>query len=292
MPSLKASWEYKKINGCSIKADVFLPDINHPPVLVYIHGGALISGSRRYLRSSQARLYRKAGFAVVSIDYRLAPETKLPSIIEDIQDAFRWVSEEGASLFGFDPDRMAVAGGSAGGYLSLMSGTFEQKPRAIVSFYGYGDILGDWYCQPSPFYCQQMPMISGEEAWASVGGREKSSGKNRRYTFYFYCRQQGIWPEAVSGYSLVTEKEELVPFCPVHNIGPGYPPTLLLHGDRDTDVPCEQSIQMADALARRGIPNKLVLIQDGEHGFDGDTKNPAVKQALDEVIDFLKEHTA
>jgi dipeptidyl aminopeptidase/acylaminoacyl peptidase len=217
----------------------------------------------------------------------LAPETKLPFIIEDIRDAFQWVRAEGARVFDFDPDRIAVAGGSAGGYLSLMTGIFDQKPRAIVSFYGYGDILGDWYTRPSDFYCQQQPMISKEEACASVGGQ--SSRKNRRYMFYFYCRQQGIWPEAVSGYSLATEREKLMPFCPVHNIDKDYPPTFLLHGDRDTDVPCEQSIQMADELARQGIPNKLTIIKDGEHGFDGDVKNPAVKKALDEVVDFLKD---
>ena len=52
---------------------------------------------------------------VVSIDYRLAPETKLPAIVEDVQDACRWVRERGPKLFRIAPERLAVMGGSAGG---------------------------------------------------------------------------------------------------------------------------------------------------------------------------------
>ena len=289
MPILQATCEYKRVRGCSIKADVFLPSSPRPPVLLAIHGGALISGSRKYLAGYQRSLYQKAGFAVVSIDYRLAPETRLAFILEDIQDAIRWVIDEGARAFNFDPERWAVLGSSAGGYLSLMSGTFGLKPRAIISFYGYGDILGDWYSQPSATYCQQYPPISREEAYACVGGREKSTGNEGRYQFYFYCRQQGIWPQAVTGLSPLNDRDKLLPFCPVYNIQPGYPPTLLLHGDQDSDVPCQQSIQMSQALTEQGIHNRLLLVGGAEHGFDADTQNPEVKRVLDQVVNFLKE---
>ena len=74
------------------------------------------------------------GFVIVSIDYRLAPETKLPAIIEDVQDAWRWLRQEGPKRFGIDPERMAAAGGSAGGYLTLMTGfCLKPRPRALVS---------------------------------------------------------------------------------------------------------------------------------------------------------------
>jgi acetyl esterase/lipase len=87
MPVLQATCEYKNINGCSIKTDVFLPSAQHPPVILYLHGGGLISGSRGYMLNYQTKLYQKAGFAVVAADYRLAPETKLPAILDDIKDA-------------------------------------------------------------------------------------------------------------------------------------------------------------------------------------------------------------
>ncbi|RPJ39070.1 MAG: alpha/beta hydrolase [Chloroflexi bacterium] len=239
MPIIQALAEYKRVGNHAILADVLLPRDSRPPVILHIHGGALISGSRKYLLYWQAKRLLAAGFAIVSIDYRLAPETKLFNILEDIQDAVAWVKGEGAGLFGYNPDRLGVMGGSAGGYLSLMCGTFTVKPRAIVSFYGYGDILGDWYTRPSDFYCQRPP-ITKEEAHASIGKKTISVGGNKRYTFYFYCRQQGIWPQAVSGYSPVADREKLLQACPAYNIGPDYPPTMLLHGDQDTAVPFEQ----------------------------------------------------
>jgi len=290
MAMLKSTQVYKEVNGCSIKADVFLPPTENPPVVLYFHGGALISGSRRYLPGYQARRLNQAGMAVVSFDYRLAPETKLEEIISDIQDAIGWARGEGASIFHYDGGRMAAMGSSAGGYLSLLTGTLDVKPNAIVSFYGYGDILGDWYTRPSDFYCNKMPLISKEAAESSVGGREKSSGGNRRYTFYFYCRQQGTWPEAVSGCDPVREREKLLRYCPVHNIGADYPPALLLHGDQDTDVPYEQSVQMHAALEQHGIESQLVTVKGAGHGFDGDGKDPEVKQVFEGVVNFLQAH--
>ena len=98
---------------------------------MWIHGGALIMGSRKGLDVRFCAELLKRNFAIVSIDYRLAPETKLPGIIEDVQDAWRWVRQEGPKRFGIDPDRIATAGGSAGGYLTLMTG-FCLGPRPRV----------------------------------------------------------------------------------------------------------------------------------------------------------------
>ena len=289
MPLLQAVCEYKKVKNCSIRAALFLPPVDHPPVVLYLHGGALISGSRRYLPGWQLKRLKQAGFAVVAADYRLAPETKLAEIVTDVTDALRWVKREGADQFGWDASRFAVMGSSAGGYLSLLSGTLAERPNAIVSFYGYGDILGEWYTRPSEFYCQRA-RISRAEAESTVGGREKSTGGERRYTFYFYCRQQGIWPEAVSGYDPQREREKLLPYCPVVNITPEYPATLLLHGDQDTDVPYEQSLHMAQALDQHHIENRLITVPGAGHGFDGDGTNPAIRQYFDQVVEFLQRH--
>jgi acetyl esterase/lipase len=289
MPIIQALADYKQVDGHSILADIFLPNVRHPPVILYIHGGALISGSRRYLPKWQAKRLLEAGFTVISIDYRLAPETKLSAILEDIQDAIAWVKGEGAVLFGYNSDRMAVMGGSAGGYLSLMTGIFAVKPKAIVSFYGYGDILGEWYTRPSSFYCQRK-MITEDEALASVGRPVVSAGGNRRYAFYFYCRQQGIWPEAVSGYHPAVDRAKLLHACPAYNIDSNYPPSILLHGDQDTDVPYEQSVQMAGALEKHGIVNRLVTVKGGGHGFDSDWRNPEVKRVFEGVIVFLSHY--
>src|SRR5207244_13643161 len=85
-------------------------------------------------------LSRKEGYALVSLDYRLAPEVKLPAIIEDVQDAFRWLREKGPKDLHIDPDRIVVSGGSAGGYLTLMTGIcVKPRPLALVALWGSGD---------------------------------------------------------------------------------------------------------------------------------------------------------
>src|SRR6516164_2268961 len=91
----KTTAAYREIDGHKILADVYRPqDAKVRPVIVWIHGGALITGNRDLEKPEDIILaFAKArGCAVVSIDYRLAPETKLPDIISDIEEAFRWLA--------------------------------------------------------------------------------------------------------------------------------------------------------------------------------------------------------
>jgi acetyl esterase/lipase len=285
------TYTYKRAGGCEIRADVYTTNTEVRPTLVWVHGGALIMGSRRDIRERQRDLYLRAGYHVVAIDYRLAPETKLPEIVEDVVDACRWVRLNGPQLFQADARRMGVVGHSAGGYLTLMLG-FRAAPRpsALISFYGYGDIVGEWYSRPDPFYCQQS-MVTVEEARASVGEAALSDawGRPERERFYLYCRQQGLWPREVVGYDPDTQAEAFEPFCPERNVTDGYPPTLLLHGGNDTDVPYEQSVLMAKALARVGVEHELITIPGGGHGFDG-ADDEASERAFKRVLAFLKAH--
>ena len=290
----KQTYTYKIVENCEIQADVYrVPDDAVHPVIVWIHGGALIMGHRGGINPEQLDMYLSAGYTVVSIDYRLAPETKLKAIIADLQDAFGWVREKGPELFNVDPDRMAVIGHSAGGYLTLMAGfCVEPRPRALIPFYGYGDIAGDWYSRPDSFYCQQE-LVSKTEAYESVSGKPipNDSGPSNRWRFYLYCRQQGLWPKEVTGHDPDTEPAAYDPFCPIRNVTMEYPPTLLLHGDIDTDVPYEQSKIMADELARVGVEHELITISGGGHGFDGaGTKDPVVANAFERAMTFLKRH--
>jgi acetyl esterase/lipase len=288
----KLTFAYKTIGDCEIHADVYGDPVGPPrPVIMWIHGGALIMGRRDNLTPEPRDLYLAAGYTVVSIDYRLAPETKLPAILEDVEDAFRWVRAAGPELFRADPERIALVGHSAGGYLALTAGLMASpRPRALVSFYGYGDIVGPWYSRPDPCYCRQ-PRVTAEEAWASVGTTALSGTHDdrRRERFYLYCRQQGRWPHEVVGHDPDAEPEAFTRFCPVWNVTVEYPPTMLLHGDQDTDVPHQQSVKMAQALAGAGVPHEFITIPGGEHGFDADG-GPAVDRVFQRVLAFLGKH--
>ncbi len=294
-PFARKTHVYKTVGDCAIRADVYSPQQSGSrPVILWIHGGALIMGSREGIRHAQLSRYLEAGFVVVSIDYRLAPETKLPQILEDVEDAHRWVCSQGPSLFEGDPGRIAVIGHSAGGYLTLTSGyRFKPRPKALIAFYGYGDIVGDWYSKPDPFYLRE-PAVSRDEALASVGKQPISETPKAamRRPFYLHCRQQGLWPTEVVGIDPVQGRAKFDPFCPVLNVTRDYPPTLLLHGDKDTDVPFQQSVDMARALKQAGVEHQLIPIAEGGHGFDGKTDAPETVKAFEQVMAFLNKHVA
>ncbi len=286
---------YKTAGGSPILADVYLPQTDRPhPVLLWIHGGALIVGSRDGIHPAQRDQYLEGGYALISIDYRLAPEAKLPAILEDLQDAVAWIREQGPRQFRIDPDRLAVIGHSAGGYLTLLSGyCVEPRPRALVSFYGYGDIAGAWYSQPDPFY-NRFPPVDRGAAYATVGGKIRShtdaAESAARHRFYLYCRQQGLWPHEVTGHNPHTELAAFAPLCPLRNVSAAYPPTLLLHGDQDTDVPYEQSVLMAQALECAGVEHDLVTYAGGPHGFDYSMEDQIVVAQFARVLSFLSRY--
>jgi acetyl esterase/lipase len=290
------TYTYKSASGCEIQADLLGGDRAGPatkPVVIWIHGGGLINGSRRGIPGFLRELAQGSGYAVVSIDYRLAPETKLPQIIEDLQDAHRWVRAEGPRLFGADPDRIVVCGGSAGGYLTLMSGfCLAPRPRALVSFYGYGDITEAWYSRPDPFYVKQ-PAVPKGEAFAAVSGPPVSGStpetSKPRGRFYLYCRQQGTWPREVAGHDPDTENAWFNAYCPIRNVSRDYPPTMLIHGTSDTDVPYVQSKDMAAKLAEAGVEHVFLTVPGAGHGLSG-IDAAEVQRINAQAVAFIRKH--
>lgn len=286
---------YKTADTVKIEADVYRPkDRVLRPVVVWIHGGALMMGSRTSVPRNLREFCEREGYAIVSIDYRLAPEVKVKDVIEDVQDAFRWLRGEGAKQFHLDPLRVAVVGGSAGGYLTMMTGfCVVPRPLALVAYYGYGDIDGPWLTKPSEHYRKTAPLIAEADARKVVGeGVLTASGgpgsKDRR-GFYLYCRQNGLWPKEVTGFDPAADHDKFTPFCPIRNLSPNYPPILMIHGTADTDVPADESIQMAKALAERNLPHELILIPNAGHGLGGGDPK-LVEKAHDRAFDFLKTH--
>jgi acetyl esterase/lipase len=290
---VKKTFTYKTVGKCQIKADVHArPDGGDRPVAVWIHGGALIMGDRRGTSGQLVAELIKAGYIVVSIDYRLAPETKLPEVLSDIRDAFAWIHAEGPRTFGARTTGMVVLGGSAGGYLTLVSGyLLSPRPTALVSLWGYGDIVGPWYTRPDPFYRSQR-LVSKAVALGSVGTDPISEPPpgNQRYRFYLYCRQNGLWPKEVTGMDPDAEPKAFDRFCPLRNISARYPPTLLVHGTKDTDVPHEQSVLMDRELERQHVAHEFLSIPGAGHELSGASK--ADKDDVHKrVLTFLRSHS-
>jgi acetyl esterase len=106
-------------DGAQLGARLFAPSHDKLPVLLYLHGGGFTIGSVHTHDIVCRELARLAGIAVLSVDYRLAPEYPFPTAVNDCWDALQWLAGQGAAL-GLDTTRLAVGGDSAGGTLAAV----------------------------------------------------------------------------------------------------------------------------------------------------------------------------
>ena len=112
------------------------------PGIIHIHGGGFVIGNLDSELGSCVALCRVLGVVVVSVDYRLAPETPYPGPLEDCYAALQWVSNNGAQL-NIDPSRLAVFGQSAGGGLAAASCLLSRDrggPKICFQFLGIPEL--------------------------------------------------------------------------------------------------------------------------------------------------------
>jgi acetyl esterase len=119
-------------DGTGIEARLYVPSDGRLPVLVYFHGGGFTIGSIASHDTLCRTLARLSGCAVVSVGYRLAPEHRFPTAVNDAWDAAQWVAREGGR-FGLDPGRLALGGDSAGGTLATVCATLARDAGLPVA---------------------------------------------------------------------------------------------------------------------------------------------------------------
>lgn len=224
------------------KLDLYLPH-GQPrkdrPAVVFIHGGGFTGGDKAEYRSASvsADLARE-GYVVVSCNYVLGPKTKdgvWPRNIADCRAAVRWVRAHAQQL-GVNPDRIAVAGGSAGGYLALMVGLTDDKTgpggdptakvsakvSAVIDLYGVVNFSKH-----------------GKGDVPGVGAAEQSA------------------------------------YLPEQQCDRADPPVLILHGDADTTVDLQQSKDLAAALTKAKLDHEFIVVKGAPHTFDLHPKGTA-----------------
>ena len=236
--------------GRELRCDIFEP----PPAVkngigvLLVHGGGWQSGDRSQLKGYGVLLGRR-GYTCVASEYRLTGESLWPAQIEDVKCAIRYMRANAGEL-GIDPDRLVVSGNSAGGHLSLMAGA------ASRGFEGNG------------------------------GNNDVSSSVAAVISFYpptgLDAREWGGMPVLFGKGAPV---ETMQKASPLTYAGPGFPPTLIIHGNKDEVVPEAEATNMYEALNKAGVPVELHMFANQPHGFDADPK--LGRQCAEIMLSFL-----
>ena len=198
----------------------------HAPVIFYIHGGAWTFGDKRHQGRPMLHEFVERGWIAVSCNYRLAPRHPWPAQIEDVMRTLGWIKKN-IAVYGGDPDRVVVAGGSAGGHLAALVALLEHDPTWRPS-----DLegVGDWSVRGAiPFY-GVLEMTGDESHWRGLG-RGLRILLERRVVQLPYEGHEDLY-RALS---------------PYHRIHEQAPPFLVVQGVNDTLV----DVQVArDFVAR------------------------------------------
>lgn len=113
--------EVPECSGLLRPARLYAPSRERLPLLLYLHGGGFTIGGLETHDSLCRQLAARSGAAVVALDYRLAPEHRYPTAVDDTWAALHWLAGPGAAALGLDGSRIAVGGDSAGGTLATVA---------------------------------------------------------------------------------------------------------------------------------------------------------------------------
>ena len=236
---------YATVEGHALQLDLLLPDgVERPPLLVWIHGGAWREGTRASVRTEFVR----NGVATASVDYRLSVDARFPAMVHDIKAAIRFLRAR-AGDYGYRADRIAIGGDSAGAHLAALVGVSNgvaalegtvgehrdqsSSIQAIVSYYPATD-LRTILAQSTPFGVNvRVPALQ-----LLLGG------------------QPDEVPALADLASVVT------------HVDASDPPLLLFHGDRDPQMPINQSHELQGAYEALNLDGAMVVVHGAAHGGD------------------------
>ena len=222
-------------DGRTEKLDVYLPPgefKKNRPAVLFIHGGGFKTGDKAEFRSASVSAdLARAGYVVASCNYVLFSKKNpgvWPQNVSDCRNAVRWLRQNAEAL-GVDPSRIAVAGGSAGGYLALMVGFSDDKV----------ELGGDASAKVSAKVSAVINMYGVTD-----------STQHGQDTFI------GAGPQAAKLFS------------PMTHVRANCPPVLILHGSADPTVPVKESEDLVKALVSVKADFEFIVIKDAVHTFD------------------------
>ena len=251
---------YGTADGQPLKMDYYAPQgAGVHPIAIIIHGGGYHGGtSKSGSEAYVADFLAPAGYAVFSINYRLAPKYPYPYMVQDVERAVRYIRYH-AREWNADPNRIALVGGSAGGYLSNMVGLLNlpgnphaadpvdrvsARAQAVVSLYAQSSF-------------QYVPLNEDVHRFLDP-----------------FIAQKG-------------EKEALREASPITYVHKGDPPFLEILGTKDEYIPMSEATNLQTALHKVGVRCDIIAIPGGKHGTGGWNKLPNVPDWERQMTEWL-----
>ncbi len=213
------------------------------PCILHVHGGGYVLGSARSMAPLNKPLVHKLGCAMVSVEYRLAPETRAPGAVEDCYAALAWLAGHAGEI-GVDPQRIGVMGESAGGGMAAALALLA-RDRAEHRL-AFQHLIYPMLDDRTSASDTDIHPFAGEFIW------------NHHNNRYGWGALLGTAPgsEGVSPYAAPARAETLA----------GLPPTFISTGALDLFV--DEDVDYARRLMRSGVPTELHVYPGAFHAFD------------------------
>ena len=259
---------YGTADNQPLTMDYYAPKGPGPhPIAILIHGGGYRrgdakAGSEAYV----ADFLAPAGYAVFSINYRLAPKYPYPYMVQDTQRAIRYLRHH-AREYNADPNEIALIGGSAGGFLSNMAGLLDAGPD---------------------------PNLASTETDPQAREVDRESAKVQAVVSLYAQSSFEFVPLNADVHSLLDpliaqkgEKEAIREASPITYVHKGDPPFLEILGDQDEYIPFAEATNLQAALKKVHTRCDIIRLPGGKHGTGGWHKLPNVPDWERQMTEWL-----
>jgi dipeptidyl aminopeptidase/acylaminoacyl peptidase len=248
---------YGRRSGLALTMESFTPrQTNGSGVIWVVSSGGRSSREQTLLPSFEQRILPllERGYVVFAVIHASAPRFQVPDFVEDASSAVRYIHDHAAE-FGVDSQRLAIAGSSAGGYLALlvaMGGAVERDSipvRVVGAFFPPTDLLN-----------------YGRESQTILDYLSQTYGISDP-SFQFFSEDANGIRERITARELLLGK--LAELSPIEYVSSNDPPTILIHGSADENVPIQQSQRFLQRLNSSNVPAKLVTREGRAHAYPG-----------------------
>jgi acetyl esterase/lipase len=237
---------YGHKDGLAMTLDVVKPkaNANGAAVIIMVSGGWVSPYSPPEQAATRLKDLLDKGFTLIAVRHGSSPKYLIPEIVSDVRRAVRFIRYN-AKQWGVDPNRLGVFGGSAGGHLALVLGTASDDgdPNAKEDFMKESDRVASVVAYFPPV--DLRPLARGLNPPPTGGTLDRFPALN-------------------------FEKEKAADYSPIVHVSPDDPPTLLIHGDKDSLVPVNNSKVVHEAFQKNNVKTQLIIIEGAEHGFRGE----------------------